>query len=287
MHGSDVPVAYNVTRAAMGTLRRALAPASAPTAPEPTSSEVERWHRRAHHLLGTDPNGCWVAEDGGDVIGIAMALRRDKLWGLSALFVRPDHQAAGVGSALLDAVLAYSVGCLSGIIISTEDPHAARRYRLAGFTLHPTIRASGTVNHTAIPVVDGVRVGGPGDDDLADSVDRQIRGAARRADHEWWAREYAMFVCDAFTGSGYCYVDERGSPMVLAATNRKIAQRLLWSALAQARDDEPISIGFLSAAQEWAVDVALAAGLSLRTEGYLCLRHLRPPAPYIPSGPFL
>ena len=46
-------------------------------------------------------------------------------------------------------------------------------------------------------------------------------------------------------------------------------------------------IDYLTAAQEWAVDVALTAGLSLRTEGYLCLRHMRPPAPYIPSGAFL
>lgn len=95
-----------------------------------------------------------------------------------------------------------------------------------------------------------------------------------------------MFVCDTFTGSGYCYVDEHGAPVVLAATNRKIAQRLLWSAFAQSGGDTTVSVNYLTAAQEWAVDVTLAAGLSLRTEGYICLRHLRPPAPYIPSGPF-
>jgi hypothetical protein len=35
------------------------------------------------------------------------------------------------------------------------------------------------------------------------------------------------------------------------------------------------------------VDVGLAAGLELSTGGYLCLRGMRPPSPYIPSPGFL
>ncbi|MGO4756280.1 GNAT family N-acetyltransferase, partial [Streptomyces sp. 2MCAF27] len=43
----------------------------------------------------------------------------------------------------------------------------------------------------------------------------------------------------------------------------------------------------LTAEQEWAVDVGLAAGLELATQGYVCLRGMRPPTPYIPSSTFL
>jgi hypothetical protein len=43
----------------------------------------------------------------------------------------------------------------------------------------------------------------------------------------------------------------------------------------------------LTAEQEWAVDVGLAAGLELTNAGYVCLRGMRPPNPYIPSGMFL
>jgi len=296
MRPDDIPAARELSHAALELVRTTSVASPRPpgpdrsggSGPESTAARNARWERRARFFLDHDPEGCWVAADDlGDVVGVAMALRRDKLWGLSAYFVRPDRQGAGIGQALLDAVLRYSQGCLRGVIISTEDPRAARRYRLAGFSLHPTIRIAGRVNRSALPVVDAVRLGGLGDRDLCDSIDRQIRGAAHGVDHEFLTAEHALLVSDTFTGSGYCYVDESGSPVLLAATNRKFAQRLLWAALSRSPEGELVRVDYLTAAQEWAVDVALAAGLSLRTEGYLCLRHMRPPMPYLPSGAFL
>jgi GNAT superfamily N-acetyltransferase len=287
MRDSDITAARALTHEALQLVRANRPPGAAPPPGPPTPEWSSLWSRRAKHFLRYDPEGCWVADDSGEVVGVAMALRREKLWGLSAYFVRPDRQGSGIGSALLDAVLGYSQGCLRGIIISTADPRAARRYRLAGFTLHPTIRAWGVVDRSTLPIVDGVREGGPGDRDLCDSVDRQIRGAAHGVDHEFLCDTCGLLVCDTFTGSGYCFVDSTGSPVLLAATNRKLAQRLLWSALARSPEGSTVRIDYLTAAQEWAVDVALAAGLMLRNEGYLCLRHLRPPTPYIPSGAFL
>jgi GNAT superfamily N-acetyltransferase len=295
MRDDDIPAAREVAHAAMEVVRAttrppvpvaaAVATTSAP--PAVAADWQSYWARRARHFLRHDPDGCWVADVDGSVVGVALAVRREKLWGLSAYFVRPDHQGKGIGAALLDAVLTYSQGCLRGILISTSDPRAARRYRLAGFTLHPSIRIAGVVNRAALPVVDGVREGNLGDRDLCDSVDRRIRGAAHGVDHEFMCAEYTLLVCDTLTGSGYCFVDATGSPIVLAATNRKLAQRLLWSALARSPEGGQVRVDYLTAAQEWAVDVSLAAGLSLRTEGYLCLRHMRPPAPYLPSGAFL
>nr|WP_238345029.1 GNAT family N-acetyltransferase [Actinopolymorpha cephalotaxi] len=300
MRDDDIGAARALTHEALQLSRSLTRPAGlpAPSAGPATSDWSGRWERRAKHLLRHDAEGCWVAEaDGGNggggaaggsrVVGVAMSLRREKSWGLSSFFVHPKAQGAGVGAALLDAALGYSRGCLRGIIISTEDPRAARRYRLAGFTLHPTIRIAGTVDRSALPVVDGVRTGGPGDQDLCDSVDRRVRGAAHGVDHEFLCAEYGLLVSDTLTGSGYCFVDPSGSPVLLAATSRKVAQRLLWAALAVSPEGADVRIDYLTADQEWAVDVALAAGLSLRTEGYLCLRHMRPPAPYLPSGAFL
>lgn len=289
MHDDDIDAARGLTHEAMELVRATTRPAGVP-GPPPGPATVEwnsLWERRAKHLLRHDPDGCWVAALDGEVAGVAMALRREKLWALSAFFVRPTSQGAGIGAALLDAVLTYSQGCLRGIIISTSDPRAARRYRLAGFTLHPTIRISGTVRRSALPLVEAVREGGVGDRDLCDSIDRRVRGAAHGVDHEFLCAEYGLLVCDTLTGSGYCFVDRTGSPVLLAATNRKIAQRLLWTALASAPEEGSVRIDYLTSDQEWAVDVALAAGLSLRTEGYVCLRHMRPPAPYLPSGAFL
>lgn len=48
-----------------------------------------------------------------------------------------------------------------------------------------------------------------------------------------------------------------------------------------------VRVSDLTAEQQWAVEVGLATGLQVRNEGYLCLRGMRPPEPYIPSGAFL
>lgn len=287
---SDLPAVLDVVYRSMSVLRARVAIAAGTPPPDsdagPPVGWPERWSAQILHLLGTDPGGAWVAED-GEVFAVGLALVRDKLWGLSAYFVRPDRQGTGTGAALIEPLLDYSRGCLRGIIVSTEDPRAARRYRLAGFTLHPTMRSSGVVRREVLPVVDGVRVGGIGDRDLCDSADRRTRGAAHGRDHDYLCAHYTLLVCDTLTGSGYVYIDANGSPIQLAASTKKVAQRLLWSALAMSPPGATVHVNHLTASQEWAVDVALAAGLSLRTEGYLALRHMRPPEPYLPSPAFL
>ena len=288
MLDTDVDDVERVTAESYYALDLATASAHepAPDGPRPPA-RAERWRQRARHLLEHDAGGCWVAEDEVGIFGAALSLRRENLWALSSYAVLPRAQSRGAGKALLETALRYSEGCLRGMIYSSPDPRAARRYRLAGFTLHPTMWANGRVERSALPVVGGVRAGSDADRDLLDSVDRQVRASAHGVDHRFIGRECALLVFDQLTGSGYAYVDTGGSPYLLAATNRRIAQRLLWSALAMSSPAEQVVIAGLTADQEWAVDVALAAGLSLGSSGYLCLRHMRPPSPYIPSGHFL
>ena len=83
-------------------------------------------------------------------------------------------------------------------------------------------------------------------------------------------------------------VDENGAgPYLLAATNRRTATDLLWEVLAASKPEEPCSISRVTAANEWAVDVGMEARLTLFSSGYLALRHMKPPMPYLPSGLFL
>jgi hypothetical protein len=234
------------------------------------------------HLASHDAAGCWVASDEDSrMSGVVMSLRRDLLWCLSALAVNPP--AEGVGSRLLEAALLYSRGCLRGLAVLPDHPSTARLVRMAGFVLHPTMRLSGTVDRSALPLVDGVRDATDGDRAFVDSIDRQVRGAARGPDHDALSAHGQLLVCDLTTGSGYAYHRD-GSVIALGATTREVARRLLWSVMARSARGSRVEVARLSAEQDWAVDVGLAAGLGVHAGGFLALRHMRPPAPYIPSA---
>lgn len=242
------------------------------------------WRDRVAALVVSDPRGCWVAEDGAGVLGAVVSARRDLTWLLGTYVVRPDVQGRGIGRQLLDAALVHGSGSLRAMVAASDDPRAARRYRLAGFTLHPTMLLRGVVPRAALPVVERVRDGSLGDVALMDSVDRQVRGAAHGGDHAVLARSMRLLVVDRPTGSGYAYVRPGGAPYLLAATSRRIAADLLWEALAGSSPDEPLTIEHVTAVNEWALDVGLACRLQLWTSGYLGLRGMKPPAPYLPSG---
>jgi GNAT superfamily N-acetyltransferase len=247
------------------------------------------WVRRTSHLVGTDPGGCWVAEDGDDVVGFAVSFTRELMWVLASYGVRPGRQGRGTGRVLLESALHHGRGCLRGMLASSPDPAAVRRYRLAGFDLHPAMLMSGVVDRSALPVVGRIREGSLADRDLMDSVDRRTRGAAHGPDHEvLHATTARLLVVDRPTGQGYAYLRPGGEPALLAATTVAVARDLAWEALASAPADEPgPRIGHLTAANQWAIDVGLAAGLALHQRGYLALRRCRPPAPYLHHGSLL
>jgi GNAT superfamily N-acetyltransferase len=245
------------------------------------------WLNRTRAALRTDPAGCWVAEVDGEVVGGAVSRVRELMWILASFAVRPELQGQGIGTQLMAAAMHHGRGCLRGMFAASADPGAVRRYRLAGFDLHPQMLLTGVVERSAIPVVERVREGSAGDIDLLDSVDRQARGAAHLSDHELLLDQFRLVVSDHSTGSGYAYVDADGSPSLLAATNRRTATRLMWEALASSPPGGQLSVRHITAANAWALDVGLTARLAIYQNGYLCLRGMKPPAPYLHHGSLL
>jgi GNAT superfamily N-acetyltransferase len=256
--------------------------------PEPQRrAEAHRagWVTRTLHFLETSPGGCWVAEDQSGLVGIATSYRRELMWCLATYAVRPDRQGQGIGKPLLAAALDHGRGTLRGMLSASSDAKAVRIYHQAGFELHPQMFLTGTVDRTAIPVVEKVREGTEADVDLMDSLDRRTRGAAHGPDHSLMLSTWRLVVSDTSTGSGYAYIDEKGSVALLAASNRRTAARLLWAALADAPAETTIS--HVTAANQWVLGIGLAARLELHQDGYLGLRGMRPPAPYIHNGALL
>jgi len=250
------------------------------------AQRAERGRYRIAHLQRTDPGGAWVAEDDGEIAGVALALVREGVWGLSLFGVHPEHQSRGIGRQLLDATLRYADGCRGAIILSTTDPRAMRRYALAGFDILPCVTFAGVVDRSAIPAGLRTRPGSAAEDrELCDQISRHVRGAAHGPDLEAMERVgCSLLVHDE---GGWAAVRD-GSLVLLAARDDAIATDLLWSALAAANPGESIHVDFVRAGHDWAVQICLAARLAIGPEGPVFIRgDVGPFAPYLPSGAYL
>ena len=165
-------------------------------------------------------------------------------------------------------------------------PRPSRLYARAGYGLEAPFKATGTVDPTALLAADPAitPVAATELDSLAE-ISRAARGAAHTPDLEVslfrdatvWRLEDRGFVV-TMPGRGV---------WALAARDERAATALLWHGLAELRDEPGIEIGWIGGRQQWAIDVLLAARLSLTAYGAIATRgEAGPLHPYIPSPPF-
>ena len=240
---------------------------------------------RFRRLLEADPGGAWVAERDGALAGAAFALLREGLWGLSLLVVDPPAQGTGAGRELLARAWAYGDGARGRVVLSSSDPRAMRAYALLGLAVDPAVAAKGAPRGMAAP--DGVRTGGPEDLPLTDAVDRAVRGAAHGGDM------LAMLAAghELLVAPERGYVVLRGSQVrMLAANDDAVARDLLRAALARIAElGEEAHVEFMTARQQWAIEVCVEARLDLLADCGCVFTSgdVGPFAPYLPSGAYL
>jgi N-acetylglutamate synthase-like GNAT family acetyltransferase len=252
-----------------------------PREPEP----IERHVIRLRRILATDPGGSWVATRDGLIVGCALAILREGVWGLSLLVVDPSVQSAGVGRELLRLAWEYGADARGWVILSSRDPRAVRAYARLGLGLHPSLSAVGVPRGTNGAAA--LRPGGPGDLALTDAVDHAVRGAAHGEDLlAAVAADHELLV---LPDRGYALVRE-GIVRLLAAFDDDGARELLRALLARAEQAGHYAVvEWITSAQGWAVDVCVDAGLELQTgAGAVFLGgDVGPFRPYIPSGAYL
>jgi ribosomal protein S18 acetylase RimI-like enzyme len=244
------------------------------------------WERRLRHALVSDPDGSFVSEHDGLVTGAAQAVIRDGIWILSLMAVSPTLGVGGEGRALMDSTLDYGGDCDGGLVVASNDPRALRLYGSSGFTLEAAFKANGTVDPSALPAPDpAITPVAPAELDSLDAISRAARGAGHTPD-----LEVALF-----RGSSISRLEDRGFVVsmpgrgvwALAARDEAAATALLWHGLAELLHEPQIEIGWVTGAQQWALDVLLAARLSLSAYGAIGTRGaVGPMHPYIPSPPF-
>ncbi len=243
---------------------------------------------RIAHVQRTDPGGCWVAELDGRIVGLAVAILREGLWGLSVFAILPEHQGRGIGSRLYAPALAYGAGVPGGLIVSSMHPAALRRYaRSPGFRLLPALGLSGVCDRRRAPALLRSRPGDlAADAGTIEAASRHVRGASHLRDLPAHLDRpgSALLVVD---GDGFACASE-GSVNLLAARTEEAAEDLLWSAMLGGAEGKTVSIDFVTGENQWAFRVGLEAGLAIGDWGAIFARgDLGPLAPFLPSGAYL
>lgn len=156
------------------------------------------------HLLAT--GALFVAEDPHPV-GFSAAVVRDGVWFLSQLWVLPDRQGAGIGSAVLDEALAWGRGASAFTVVASPHPAAQRLYLRA--SMYPMwAQLEVTADGTSPPSMP--RGFGPleeADQGWVDQLDREVRGVVRPEDHAFWRREaVGLALRREGQPAGYVYV---------------------------------------------------------------------------------
>lgn len=171
------------------------------------------------HILRTDPDGCFVAEIGGLVVGMSQGFVRGDIWFLSQLFVHPQVHARGIGQELLRLAMDYGRrgGCTVMSVVSSTSPVAQSLYMRSGmFAFGIGYRLAGppsalldisaeATNQTIVEDCAGWQ------DQVAD-LDRRVFGAERRQDHAWYlepghwpggSSSFALTQGERLLGYGY------------------------------------------------------------------------------------
>lgn len=194
----ELPACAEIWRAGLDDYGSRVGRPPTVAAPEPLLALLD-------HLRTTDPQRFLVADradaaPGDPPIGFVAAILRGDVWFLSMLFVHPDHQARGLGRALLEAVLP-SAGdpVVRATCTDAAQPISNALYARYGIVPRlPVIELVGRPGRAPLPdLPDGVRAvpfdvlaagpsDGPGPRRLAGAVaglDRAILGYAHPEDH--------------------------------------------------------------------------------------------------------
>jgi len=282
MRPQDTAAAAASSRAAL----EALYPED--LSPEREANRAEGAAARVAHMQRTDPGGCWVADAGGEIAGCAIGIIREGLWGLSLFTMLPEYQGRGTGTRLYEPAHEYGAGQPAGIILSSSHPAAMRRYaRSPGFRLLPTVGLSGAWDPRRAPAQLRCRPGDlAADADTIDAASRRARGASHMRDlPTMLARAGTTLLVIA--GEGFALARD-GEATLLAANDAAAAEDLLWGVFASGPRGGTVSVDFITAENQWAIQLCLEAGLAVADHAAIFVRgEPGPMAPYLANGAFL
>ena len=178
--------------------------------------------------MATDPGGCWVAEDGDGIQSVRVLAEPRTPLVPSRLRGPSGYQGAGRWQGA-DGRRPRTRSWPSGPLLLHGAPGCARRYRLAGFSLHPQLRMVGVVDRSTLPTADGLQDGRADDFEWMDRLDQTLRGAGHGPGPRLPARRaLRLVVRRTDRRPGYAYFDPTGDGRsLLAASDRETAAEIV------------------------------------------------------------
>lgn len=226
--------------------------------------------------LKDDPDGLWVAEAAGEILGFAFSWVCGDLWFLAELFVAPGRQAGGIGGELLARTFRHAEksGATQRALITFAFNVAAQGlYIRHGFlprlpvyfcsvareTLASRLRGEGL---SSAPIA-----GTPADLGRLARIDTEVLGVSREKHHRYLLGDRTMegvFFHEDGDCIGYAYISASGHIGPLAVTRRDAMGTAFTTALGRAVETgAPRVSTFLSGANARCLALAAAFGLRI------------------------
>jgi ribosomal protein S18 acetylase RimI-like enzyme len=226
--------------------------------------------------LQDDPEGVWVAEDGGEILGMALSWICGDLWFLAELFVAPGQQGRGIGNELMKRTLdhARKAGAANKALITFTFNRVSQGlyirhgffprlplYMFKGAPERLKERLQGPqLRHLALEETAAHRKS------LA-TIDAQALGVSREKHHRYLIADGAMRGVLFHAGDdcvGYAYISADGHIGPLAVTQRNDLAAAFTTALRLAVDGgSPQVSAFLPGICEAALSLAVASGMQI------------------------
>ncbi len=217
--------------------------------------------------LKDDPRGLWVAEENGEIAGVAFSWTCGELWFLAELFVAPRLQGSGIGRDLLQRTLDHarqSGAKTRALITFTFNTVSQGLYIRHGmFPRLPLYMMSGNRSDFHAADVEApleTRAISAADLNVLADLDRSALGVSREKHHAYLLDDPAMkgfLFYDGQDCAGYAYVASSGHIGPVAVTRRDNIGRAFDTALRIVADGQSAQISaFLPGNCEAALGIA-------------------------------